>query len=455
VDVTAIGATAIATAIRDREISAAEVLERHIARIEECNPELNAIVAERFADARAEAAEADGALAAGDPVGPLHGVPVTIKEVIACRGMPFTSGSKLFAGQLAEEDAPAVTSLRRAGAIVVGVTNTPEFCCFYDTDNLVYGRTRNPHDPERTPGGSSGGESAAIASGMSPLGLGSDLGSSIRNPAAWTGIVGLKPTAGLVPTRGHLSAGVPPSFERFGSMGPMARTVADLALAMDVIAVRPGWPATGARRRIAVYEDDGLQPVASAQRAAVRRAASALADAGHEPVEARPPHMADARRVFDTLLGIEGALLFPPLVAGRESELSRYGAGFASVMAGVTPDLAAYFQTTLELREFEHAVGDFLTGHPILLCPVVPVTAPVASEGITTVDGEPARPGGKMTLSTYANVFGLPAASVPAGRDVDGLPLAVQVIGRRDHDAEVLAVAGELEAALGGWIRPR
>jgi Asp-tRNA(Asn)/Glu-tRNA(Gln) amidotransferase A subunit family amidase len=452
-DATAMGATAIAAAIRRREISAAETLERHIARIEQRNPQLNAIVAERFDDARAEAAEADRLVAGGRPVGPLHGVPVTIKEAVACQGMPFTSGSKLLAGQVAPDDAPAVAALRRAGVIVLGVTNTPEFCCFYDTDNLLYGRTLNPHDAERTPGGSSGGESAAIAAGMSPLGLGSDLGSSIRNPAAWTGIFGIKPSAGLVPSLGH-AFGVPPSFARFGSIGPMARTTADLAAALEAIAIRPAWPATGGRFRVAVYEDDGLQPVAAAQRDAVRRAARALADAGHEPVDARPPHAADARRIFDTMLLTEGAVLLAPEIAARGGELSRYGAGFVQAISGVTPDLGAYLAAGMELIELEHGVDTFLADYPIMLCPVVPVTAPRSAEGITTVDGQPTRPGGKMTLSTYANVFGLPAASIPAGRADDGLPLAVQVIGRRDHDRDVLRVAGELEAALGGWVSP-
>jgi Asp-tRNA(Asn)/Glu-tRNA(Gln) amidotransferase A subunit family amidase len=452
-DVTAMGAVDIAAAIGRRDISATDVLERHIARIEERNRVLNAIVAERFADARTEAAEADRAVAAGAPTGPLHGVPVTIKEAVACRGMPFTAGSKLLAGNVAADDAPAVAALRRAGVIVLGVTNTPEFCCFYDTDNLVYGRTLNPHAAERTPGGSSGGESAAIASGMSPLGLGSDLGSSIRQPAAWTGIFGIKPSAGLVSSLGH-AFGVPPSFARFGSIGPMARTTADLALALDLIAVRPAWPATGERFRIAVYEDDGLQPVAAAQREAVRRAAHALAEAGHDPVDAHPPHAADARRIFDTMLMTEGAVLLAPEIGGREGELSRYGTGFARALSGATPDLGAYLAAGMELAELEHRVDEFLADYPVLLCPVVCVPAPPAAEGITMVDGQPARPGGKMTLATYANVFGLPAVSVPAGRDADGLPLAVQVIGRRDHDPDVLAIAQELEAALGGWIAP-
>ncbi len=410
-------------------------------------------MAERFGQARIEAAAADAAVAEGGDLPPLLGVPVTIKEAIACQGMPWTSGSRLLAGQVADHDAPAVAGLRRAGAIVLGVTNTPEFCCYYDTDNLVYGRTCNPHDAARTPGGSSGGESAAISAGLSPLGLGSDLGSSVRQPAAWTGIFGLKPSAGLVSLRGHRLSS-PPSFTRFGSIGPMARTADDLAVALRAIAVRPYFGPTAERFPIAVYEDDGLQPVAASLRAAVRRAADALADAGHDPADAAPPHAGDVRRIFDIMLLTEGAVAFAPQWAGRGHEMSRYGAGFASALAGYEPDLGAYLAAGMELAGIEAAVDAFFERYPIAICPVVPVTAPIAAEGITTIDGRPANPGGKMTLATFPNAVGLPAASVPAGRDADGLPLSVQVIGRRDHDGDVIAVARVLEAALGGWVEP-
>ena len=171
------------------------------------DPWLNAVVVRRFEEARAEARAAERAPATG----PLHGVPVTVKEALEMEGLPFSNGSLLEAEVTGRSDAPAVRRLRAAGAIVLGKTNLSEFCCFYDSDNLVYGRTVNPHDPERTPGGSSGGEAAAVAAGLSYLGVGSDLGSSIRQPAAWCGVFGLKPSRGLVSNAGHAGFGIPPA----------------------------------------------------------------------------------------------------------------------------------------------------------------------------------------------------------------------------------------------------
>jgi aspartyl-tRNA(Asn)/glutamyl-tRNA(Gln) amidotransferase subunit A len=458
-----LGAAALAAAIHAREASAEEVARALAARIEDRDAALNAVVARRLDEAVAEARAADAALAAGQPPGPLHGVPVTVKEAIAVAGMPLTNGSRLYGDRRADGDAASVRRLRAAGAIVLGVTNVPEFCAWYDTDNDVYGRTANPHDHARSPGGSSGGESAAAAACLSPLGLGSDIGSSIRQPAAWTGVLGLKPSRGLVPADGHADFGDPQGdagfgepvgLVRFATVGPLARAVADLELALPVLAghALPA-PAAGPLR-VAVYEEDGLQPVARACRAAVRRAAAALADAGHTVVDAVPPNLAETRRIYEHLLVTELRTLAWPTVAGRQDELSDYGRRAFADIDQFTPDLGAYRASGVRLDELEAAADAWHAEHPIALCPVVPVPAPVASAGLVDVEGEPFRPGGKLTLCTYANTFGLPAVSVPCGRDRDGLPLAVQVLGRRGADADVLAVARTLESALGGAVTP-
>jgi Asp-tRNA(Asn)/Glu-tRNA(Gln) amidotransferase A subunit family amidase len=434
----------LAAAIRRRELGPEEVVNAYAARIEALDGVLNAFVDLRL----------DQALRHGDDVGPLAGVPFSAKEAIASAGLSYTNGSRLRAGRRAPADAAAVARLRAAGAIQLGVTNVPEFCAHYDTDNALHGRTANPHDPARTPGGSSGGEAAAVAAGLSALGLGSDLGSSIRQPAAWTGVFGLRPTRGAVSPAGHDGFGLSPAFRSFGSIGPLGRSAADLELGLSAIALRPLAAACTGKLRVAVYEEDGLQPVAQSCRAAVRRAAAALAEAGHGVVEAAPPAAAAARRLFDTMLATELVTLALPELEASEDQLSPAVRAMVEDLRHFPADLHGYLDASREREALEQVVDAWFERTPIALCPAVPVPAPLAADGILLVDGEPARPGGKMTLATYANVFGLPSASVPAGRDPDGLPLAVLVTGRRDRDLDVLAVARELEAALGGWLDP-
>jgi len=448
------GAAELAEAIRCGERSPVEVVDEQIAMIERHDPQLNAVVVHRFDEARKEARSAERALTGGTEIGPLHGVPVTVKEALELEGLPFTNGSLLEADRIGTRDAAAVRGLRAAGAIVLGTTNLSEFCCFYDSDNRVYGRTRNPHDPKRTPGGSSGGEAAAVAAGLSPLGLGSDLGSSIRQPAAWCGVFGMKPSRGLVSSAGHAGPSSLPAFRTFASVGPLARSAVDLELGLRAVAIADPAPARPARLPVAMYEDDGLQAVASSCRAAVRRAADALAAEGHEVVAAVPPGMAEVRGAYDLMLGSELALYMPPLVAGREEELSRYGREAFERVRGFSPGMRPYAEAGRELGEIEARAAEWFELHPVALCPTVPVSAPLAAEGIVTIDDEPPRPGGKLTLCTYANALGMPSASVPAGRDEDGLPLAVHVMAARGRDLDVLAVAAELEKALGGALDP-
>ena len=445
-------ATWMAQAIRRREVSAVELFDAHAARIAERDPRVNALVFPRLAAARAEAVAADAALARGDHLGPLHGVPFTAKEVIAAAGMPAPNGSRLFADHVSEADAVPMRRLREAGAILLGKTNVPEFCSHWDTYNELFGATVNPHDPTRSAGGSSGGEAAALASAMTALGLGSDLGGSIRAPCHFCGLFGLKPGRDTVPLADHHPMVSGPGPRLFGTVGPMARCVDDLELALAVLA--PLEPAVGAPTALAVFEEDGLQPVSAACREAVRVAAAALGEAGHDVVEARPPGQAAVRSAFDVALVTEAAAGLLPGVAGREDELSAPIRDIVDALRGYQPALGPYLEAFATLVRLEAEADAWLERHGAALCPVAPDVAPPLRGSFGPVDGEPIRPGGKLTLCTYANALGLPAVSVPVMLSEAGLPVGVQLIGARGHERALLALARELERALGGWLDP-
>jgi amidase len=447
-------ATELARMLRERELSAVELLGLHVARIDARNGELGALVLPCLEEARAEAVVADRALTSGAPVGPLHGIPFTAKDAIAVAGMRRPNGSRLFADDVPGYDAPAIRRMRVAGGILLGKTNVPEFCAFYDTVNDVFGATRNPHAPDRSAGGSSGGEAAAVASGMSALGVGSDLGGSIRNPAHFTGVFGLKPSRELVPCVGHAPAGETPLWWRLAVIGPLARSADDLELALAVLAEHtPAAPRPGAGT-VGVYDDDFLQPVAGDCRRAVRLAAEALAGAGYELVEDRPPHQQKIRELFDWLVGVEFVAPLAALAAGRADELSRYGRMAVESATDEEVSLGDYLEAWTQLATFEREVDEWFERRRLALCPVAPGPAPLIGEGFTEIDGEPVRPGGKLTLCTLANAVGLPAAAVPVLRTADGLPVGVQVIGGRGRDREVIAAARTIEEACGGFIAP-
>jgi Asp-tRNA(Asn)/Glu-tRNA(Gln) amidotransferase A subunit family amidase len=424
----------MAEAVRAGELSPVELVAAQIERIEALNPAVNAIVLPRFEAALEEARRAERA-----PDAPLRGVPFTVKECIPVAGMPCTAGSELFAANVPREDAAPVARLREAGAIMLGKTNLSELAAFPDSVNPRYGATRNPHALDRTAGGSSGGEAAALALGLSPLGLGSDLGGSLRWPAHACGVVGLRPSRGAVPSAEHVPPPRTPAFARWGVIGPLARTVDDAALALELIA-RPWpardadallglrFPAPAAPSRVAWFETDELQPVAGAIRAAVRRAAAALEAAGHAVVEAAPPDAAAIRAAYDTVLEAEVAAL-----------------------VGGAPLAPEYVPAWAELAALERAAHAWMDAHPLALAPVAPVPAfPLGGTfDDVTADGTPLNRGGKLTTCTWANVAGLPSIALPAGVDGDGLPVGVQLIARRGHDRELIAVARSLEAALG------
>jgi aspartyl-tRNA(Asn)/glutamyl-tRNA(Gln) amidotransferase subunit A len=444
-------ATWMAHALRARELSCRELLEAHRARFEERDEAVNAIVLPRHEAALGEAIAADAAIARGDPLGPLHGVPFSVKEVIDVAGMPTTNGSALLAGRVASSDAEVVRRLRAAGAILIGKTNLSEFSAFWDSVNHVYGATRNPHDLTRTAGGSSGGEAAAVAAAMSPFGIGSDLSGSIRAPAHWTGVFGLRTSRDAVPCPPHEPWPSAAGLQMFGTVGPLARCAEDLDLVLAVIAERRLTPLPV--ERIGVFEEDGMQPVSRACREAVRLAAAALGASGIELVDDRLPRAADLRDAFNTIVNNEIASAFGSLVAGREAELMSYNAEMAEAMRGFEPSFAAYAGAFEQIAEIDALATRWFERTPVALCPVAPdVAPPVGVFAFPPVDGEPTRPGGKLSLCSYANALGLPALAVPVMRSEAGLPVGVQLIGRRGEERTLIALAGTIEEALGGWL---
>ncbi len=458
-------ATEMARAVRHRDVSPVELVQAHIDRAEAVNPGLNAIVLPRYEQALEEARAAERALFDGGEPGPLHGVPFTAKECIEVAGMPCCDASRIFDGNVSTQDAVVIENLRDAGAILIGKTNIPEFAFHYDSNNLVYGATLNPHDRSRSVGGSSGGEGAALATGMSAFGVGSDYGGSIRVPCHFCGVVGIKPGPGVVPYAGHFPPQHPVSIQRWSMIGPMARYVQDLELLLPVFA-RPHLARdSGVLPRkferesagavpVAVFEDDALVPVDDTCREAVRMAASALREDGHEVVEERAPLQAEVRDAFVAVALAETQAMLVPFIGNRAGELSPQIAKLLEQAPEADITLAHYLGRMVQITELQHAVYEWLERHPIAISPIASVPAfPVGTETLT-IDGQDYGEIDLFSLSTYVNAMALPAAAVPITSSEDGLPVAVQVIGRRGREMEVLAIAKKLERAFGGWIDP-
>ncbi|MGA8299487.1 MAG: amidase [Terriglobales bacterium] len=467
----------IARRIRAREVSPVEVAREHLERISALNPSLNAFVDWQPELVLAQAREAEDAVmrgasghspafGPGRELGPLHGVPVSIKSSIDVAGHRCEAGSRLRAGYVAEADAPLVARLRAAGAVILGVTNTPEYLMAWETDNLPYGRTNNPWDLERTAGGSSGGEAAAIAAGLSAGGVGSDGGGSIRVPAHFCGICGLKPTPGRIPSTGHFPKSGGP-FALLGVVGPMARTADDLRVLFEVTA---GWddgdPCSvpsfrrdrdndGSGSTIGFFVDDGRTPVTAETRAAVLGAASALSGAGF-PVEAfRPDGLDEARELWWQFFGIAGGMILGPMVRGREAELSPILREFCSWTPAGNAELAGHsgeslLSTWLRRDELRERILRQMRQYPVFVCPVAAVPAFRHGEREWMVEGATVKYLDAWSYCEWFNLLGFPAVVVPFGRSADGLPIGVQIVGRPWEEERVLAVASALEKAGGG-----
>ncbi len=466
-DLTFLPAVVMAQHVREKKISPVELADAHLAKIAKLNPKLNAFVHVDGERVRREAREAEAVAMSGKELGPLHGVPISIKSSLDVAGLRCEAGTRLRAGNVATQDAPLVARLRDTGAVMLGVTNTPELLMAWETDNLLYGRTNNPWDVERTAGGSSGGEAAAIAAGMSAGGVGSDGGGSIRVPAHFSGICGLKPTPGRIPATGHF----PPSggpFALIGVVGPMARTVADVKVLFEVMQgpddgdtcaapVPVRWPDNGAvkKLRIGYFEDDGRTPVTPEIRAAVRTAAERLRGAGFQVEPFRPEGLEEARLLWKKFFVSAGGMLIRPMFRGREHDLSPVLKQFLEWSAEEPPLTGETLLEAWIRRDTLRA--KFLVQmrkYPILLCPAAAIPAFRHGERCWTIEGKTVNYLDAWSYTEWFNLLGNPAAVVPVSRSGAGLPIGVQIVGRAWKEEEVLAVAAALESQGGAWAAP-
>lgn len=504
----ALSAKELAERIAAGQVSAVEAVEAAIARIEAVNPRLNAVVVTRYEVAREEARAADAARARGEPLGPLHGVPITIKESLDLAGTPSTFGIPSRVNTRAERDDIYVARLRAAGAIIVGKTNVSQLLLYIESDNPVYGRTNNPWNLERTPGGSSGGQAAILAAGGTPLGLGTDIGGSLRFPAAFCGVTALMPTAGRTPDAGRYSVPVGET-AIVSQVGPMARTVADLAYTLPILTGTPGAahepplplgdPDTVdvAKLRVAYFFDDGIHPITPSVRRAVTEAAGTLAGRGARVTEWQPPDMRQAADLWLGIIFADGGrtqhemlrggkkdprianqqllagrshptitLLRALMQAGGQRDLARVARNFGY------RDTKHYWDLVAAQQEYRRRFAAALEGDPggpfdLIICPVAPVPAirHGASAYLTTA--------GAYTV--LANVLGYPAGVVPVSRvrageesprkaSADlavralrqaetgsaGLPLGVQVIARPWQEHIALSAMRTIEEAARG-----
>ncbi len=466
-DLTFLPAVQMAEQIRHRKISPVELVEAHLRKIKKLNPVLNAFVQVDAEGAFRQAREAEVAVRRGAKLGALHGVPVSIKSSIEVAGFRCEAGTKLRQGTVASQDAPLVSRLRDAGAIILGTTNTPELLMAWETDNLLYGRTNNPWDLTRTPGGSSGGEAAAIASGMSAAGVGSDGGGSIRVPAHFSGICGLKPTPGRIPATGHFPNSVGP-FALIGVVGPMARKVQDLKLLFEVmqgpdigdpsaVSVPVRWPDRDELKKVPIgyFEDDGRTPVTADTRAAVRTAAEALTRAGFQVEPFRPDGLELARQLWWKFFGIAGGMLLGPMTRGHEAELSPILKEFSSwVEAEPSHTGESLLDAWIQRDAIRMQVFAQMRDYPVLLCPVAAIPAFKHGERRWQIDGKTVEYLDAWSYTEWFNLLGTPAAVVPVGQSPEGLPIGVQISARPWGEELVLSVAAELETQCGVWRAP-
>ena len=451
----------IARAIRDREVSSEEIVRAHLERIDEVNPGLNAVVHVCADRALEEARTADESVAARAELGPLHGVPMTIKDSLDTAGVRTTAATIGRRGDVPEEDATCVARMRKAGAVLIGKSNTPEFTLSGETDNLVYGRTNNPYDPARMPGGSSGGAGASIAAGCSPMDLGSDTGGSVRLPSHFCGIAGLKPNSYRVPRTGHAIHHMMGALDSLTQNGPMARFVDDLYPILAVIA-GPDWRDPGivpaplhdpagvdvASLRVAMHTDNGVYAPTHETAAAVEAAARCLADAGAHVEEETPEPIAHHTDLFGRLFNADGGAWVQRLLdAAGTAEASPF------VSRRMKPDDAidaASFTALLEeLDSYRSAMLGFIRNYDAILCPTC--AFPATEHGGTVYDES--RRGGFSYTSAY-NMTGWPGAVVRGGTSPDGLPIGVQVVARPWREDVALALARVIEEGAGGWQKP-
>ncbi len=458
-DITGSSARQLAAAIRRREVSSVEVVKAFLRRIEEANPKLNAVVQLDRQSALTAARAADDRVHRGNRLGPLHGVPMTVKDSFDTAGMISTAGTLGRKAFVPERDATAVSRLRNAGAIVLGKTNCAELTLSYETDNLVYGRTNNPYDLTRTSGGSSGGAAAILAVSGSPLDLGSDTGGSIRVPSHFCGTAGLKPTSGRVPRTGHIipSDGV---FQSFTHVGPMARYVEDLVLVLPII-VGPDWhdpfvvsapigESTAvdlSHLRIAAYADNGIYPASKDTVRVMSDAEKVLTKSRCSVTQARPAELARMYALGNKLWRLAGGATVRRLVAV---------AGTKTVSEPLRPWLKPatsvpadeWTELLEQLDRSRSKMLSFFENYDAIVCP--PCAFPAPQHGATLKEDLDAA----FSYSEVYNYVGWPAVIVRGGTSAEGLPIGVQIVAPPWREDVALAIAYRLEKELGGWHPP-
>jgi fatty acid amide hydrolase 2 len=462
-------AVEIAARIRAGTLSPVEAVEAHIGRIQAVNPHINAVCVDRFDAARQEARQAEAAVRAGGELPPFHGVPCTIKELIAVEGLPWTAGVVARKHIRATQDAPQVARLREAGAIIMGLTNISEAGLWLESDNKVYGRTRNPWDTRRMAGGSSGGEAAVIGAGGSPMGLGADIGGSIRNPSFFNGVCGHKASGGLLPSTGHW----PPADSdraRYCITGPMARTVEDLTAMMRVLsppvdpyrdADRAPFAARSidpAKTRVFTFDGTGLARVDRDMKAALGKTADALSDAGFQVESWKPKGLARSAEIWSAKLAVTGDPTVreflgdgTPIDLGREWARWPFRKSNHPLISLLMASLEsvshmgkARTQKLLDLADdIRTEIENKLGSDGVLLFPPYPRSAPRHRAPLLNPLA--------FTFCGIVNVLELPATAVPTGFDRRQMPLGLQVVGSRFEDALTLAVAAYVQGIWGPW----
>jgi len=456
-DLWRISALELAEAIRSRHVSSQEVIEAHLRRIEDVNPSVNAVTVVLGEQALEAAKAADRAVAGGGDLPPFHGIPFTVKGNIDVSGTPTTQGAKALVGAYPSRDAPIVERLKAAGAIPIGRTNLPTFAVRWHCDSELWGATVNPWDRSRTPGASSGGEAVALATGMSPLGLGNDTLGSLRWPAQCCGISVLKPTLGRIPdatTAGPVAW--PIGVQLTGVQGPMARRVADLRAAFEVL-TGPTWrdpwsvpaplrgPEPAKPIRVALVVDPAGQGTVKQVQEGVRKAARVMSDAGYAVEEVEPPSIDVAAKTLLDMLSTPGSRLGWQMMSQMMPvDTKRFMSAFFEVAGD--PDPVTATQSFMTRQSLLRAWGEFQQTHPLIVAPIytdIPFEA-----GTDLDDGRVAETIRGMRMAMAVNALGLPAVALPVGIG-DGLPQAVQVIGPRYREDLCLDAAEAIEDRLG------
>ena len=456
-DLLTLDAVGLAEGIREKRFSPVEVLNACLERIDAVNPKLNAIVT-MIDGAREHAQQAEAAIVRGESWGPLHGVPFTVKDCVDTAGTRTTGGSLIYADNVPDRDATVVTRLLDAGGVMMAKTNLPEFALWWETANRIFGTTNNPWDTSRTTGGSSGGEAAAVSSGMSPLGIGSDVGGSIRQPASHCGLVGLKATHGRIPLTGHW----PNVLLRYMHVGPLTRTVRDSALALSILSGADGADPYAlpvpppdidvngplGELRIGWCAEGPFAPVAAEVQGTVERAASAFEAMGHrvEPVSLGSWNELSGQAISDAIYAAEGRHWIMPIVEGKEDLLAPT---IVRRLSAPAPSMEQYQAAVADCELLRQDTARLFAAYDLLLCPTTPLPAHPHDSAKLDVDGQEVVGRNAFRATIPFDLTGSPAVSVPFGRSSGGLPIGAQIVGRHLDEETVLRAAAALEEAAG------